>query len=125
MRSKQGSGSKQRILDYFLAHVGTVLDSRDIQKASGWAAEWARRVRELRNEEGYQILSHKDRVGLKPGQYLLETTVRFPASKWAFLRRYAHRFLSATVTPARCVVSRPVILTRSAGLDQLGSQWGT
>lgn len=26
---------------------------------SGGASEWARRVRELRNEEGYQILSHK------------------------------------------------------------------
>lgn len=79
MPSKKGSGSKQRILNHFLAHIGTVLDSREIQKASGWAAEWARRVRELRNEEGYQILSHKDRVGLRPGQYLLETPVRVPA----------------------------------------------
>lgn len=79
MPSKKGSSSKQRILEYFLANIGEVLDSHDIQEASGWAAEWARRVRELRNEEGYQILSHKDRVGLKPGQYLLETTVRVPA----------------------------------------------
>ncbi|HLI29602.1 MAG TPA: HNH endonuclease signature motif containing protein, partial [Terriglobia bacterium] len=78
MPSKKSSASKQRILDYFLANIGKVLDSRDIQKASGWAAEWARRVRELRNEEGYQILSHKDRVSLKPGQYLLETTIRVP-----------------------------------------------
>jgi len=38
-------------------------------------------VRELRNEEGYQILSHKDRADLKPGQYLLETIVRLPAFK--------------------------------------------
>jgi hypothetical protein len=43
--------------------------------------EWARRVRELRNEEGYQILSHKDRADLKPNQYLLETTKRTPAFK--------------------------------------------
>jgi len=35
-------------------------------------------VRELRNEEGYQILSHRDRAGLKPGQYLLETDLRLP-----------------------------------------------
>ncbi|MGH9325987.1 MAG: HNH endonuclease [Terriglobia bacterium] len=79
MSSNRGLGSKQRILKYFLSHVGEVLDSHDIQKASGWAAEWARRVRELRNEEGYQILSHKDRIDLKPGQYLLETKVRVPA----------------------------------------------
>lgn len=81
MRSKRPFGSKQRILDFFLNNLGSVLSSRDIQKASGWAAEWARRVRELRNEEGYQILSHKDRADLKPGQYLLETTVRVPAFK--------------------------------------------
>jgi hypothetical protein len=29
--------------------------------------------------EGYQILSHKDRAELKPGQYLLETLKRRPA----------------------------------------------
>ena len=74
-------GSKQLILDFFLANLGTVLESRDIQAASGGAVEWARRVRELRNEEGYQILSHKDRADLKPNQYLLETTKRTPAFK--------------------------------------------
>ena len=74
-------GSKQLILDYFLSNVGKVLESRDIQVASGGAVEWARRVRELRNEEGYQILSHKDRADLKPNQYLLETTKRAPAFK--------------------------------------------
>lgn len=72
-------GSKALILDFFLANVGAVLESRDIHAASGGASEWARRVRELRNEEGWQILSHKDRSDLKPGQYLLETTKRVPA----------------------------------------------
>ena len=79
MPPKKHSGSKELILAYFLANLGTVLESRDIQKASGGASEWARRVRELRNEEGYQILSHKDRRDLKPGQYVLETTERVPA----------------------------------------------
>lgn len=78
---KPPSASKKRILEFFLANVGKVLESKDIQRASGGAVEWARRVRELRNEEGYQILSHKDRADLKPGQYLLETTVRLPAFK--------------------------------------------
>jgi hypothetical protein len=81
MASKRDLGSKARILEYFLANIGKVLESRDIQAASGGASEWARRVRELRNEEGYQILSHKDRADLKPGQYLLETNVRVPAFK--------------------------------------------
>ncbi|MDZ4847978.1 MAG: HNH endonuclease signature motif containing protein [Pirellulaceae bacterium] len=74
-------GSKQLILDFLLANLGTILESRDIQVASGGAVEWARRVRELRNEEGYQILSHKDRADLKPNQYLLETTKRTLAFK--------------------------------------------
>jgi len=72
-------GSKKLILEFFLANLGTVVESKQIQQASGGAVEWARRVRELRNEDGYQILSHKDRANLKPNQYLLETTKRVPA----------------------------------------------
>ncbi|MEO6724597.1 MAG: HNH endonuclease signature motif containing protein [Blastocatellia bacterium] len=72
-------GSKQLILEFFLRNIGKVLESKDIQKASGGAVEWARRVRELRNEDGYQILSHKDRANLKPNQYILETIDRVPA----------------------------------------------
>jgi hypothetical protein len=73
------AGSKQLILEFFLSNLGKVLESKDIQKASGGAVEWARRVRELRNEDGYQILSHRDRADLKPNQYLLETIERVPA----------------------------------------------
>lgn len=72
-------GSKQLILEFFLRNVGIVLESKDIQAASGGAVEWARRVRELRNEDGYQILSHKDRANLKPNQYVMETIGRVPA----------------------------------------------
>ncbi|MGH9820737.1 MAG: HNH endonuclease [Pyrinomonadaceae bacterium] len=71
-------GSKKLILDFFLANIGQILESKDIQTASGGAVEWARRVRELRNEDGYQILTHKDRANLKPNQYLLETEKRLP-----------------------------------------------
>ncbi|MBS1791617.1 MAG: HNH endonuclease [Acidobacteria bacterium] len=72
-------GSKQLILEYFLRNIGKVPESREIQSVSGGAVEWARRVRELRNEDGYQILTHKDRANLKPNQYLLETIERVPA----------------------------------------------
>lgn len=74
-------GSKQLILEFFLQNIGNVLESKDIQQASGGASEWARRVRELRNEDGYQILTHKDRANLKPNQYLMETVKRVPAFK--------------------------------------------
>ncbi len=74
-------GSKQLILDFLLANIGRVIESKELQEASGWKAEWARRVRELRDEEGYQILSHKDRANLKPGQYLIKSAKRVPAFK--------------------------------------------
>ncbi len=75
------AGSKQLVLEFFLANLGKVLTSREIQAASGGVSEWARRVRELRNEDGYQILSHKDRRDLKPNEYLLETIDRVPSFK--------------------------------------------
>jgi site-specific DNA-methyltransferase (cytosine-N4-specific) len=76
----------------------------DIQKASGGAVEWARRVRELRNEDGYQILSHKDRASLKPNQYLMETIER------DFIGGYASLYPPYPIAPGRvdkgdCLVS--------------------
>jgi hypothetical protein len=50
-----------------------------LREASGNASEWGRRVRELRTEEGYQILTHNDRSDLKPGQYLLLEPKPVPA----------------------------------------------
>jgi hypothetical protein len=71
--------AKQRLLDYFLNNIGRVLSSTELSAASGGASEWGRRVRELRDEQGYQILTHRDRADIKPGQYLLETDHRRPA----------------------------------------------
>lgn len=79
MEKKQGS--KKLILSYLLERIGTVVTSRQLQEASGGAAEWGRRVRELRDEQGYQILSHKDNVELKPGEYILVSEKRRPAFK--------------------------------------------
>lgn len=69
-------GSKARLRAHVLANIGRVMNSGELQEASGGAAEWARRLRELRDEEGYQILSHRDRADLKPGEYLLLTGER-------------------------------------------------
>ncbi|MDR0563350.1 MAG: HNH endonuclease [Azoarcus sp.] len=55
------------------------MNSEELFEASGRTSEWARRVRELRNEEGYRILTHHDRSDLKPGEYLLETDKPQPA----------------------------------------------
>ena len=78
MQQPSKQGSKKRILAYLLANLGRVLTSDDIRAASGNASEWARRLRELRDEEGYQILSHNDRADLRPGHYIIETDERRP-----------------------------------------------
>lgn len=72
-------GARDRLRDFFLSNLGRVLDSEELREAAGGISEWARRVRELRNEEGYLILTHNDRSDLKPGQYLLLTAKPEPA----------------------------------------------
>ncbi|MGH7987909.1 MAG: HNH endonuclease [Candidatus Binataceae bacterium] len=61
-----------------MSNIGRVIDGPELRKAGGHISEWARRVRELRDEEGYEILTHRDRSDLKPGQYILLTSNRRP-----------------------------------------------
>ncbi|EHQ27689.1 HNH endonuclease [Mucilaginibacter paludis] len=63
-------GSRSKLRDYFTENVGVVLDSNTLREIAG-TSEWARRVRELRNEEGMNIVTHNDRSTLKPGEYML------------------------------------------------------
>lgn len=77
-------GSKERIRQYLSAHVGEVVTSLQIRDAIGPnVSEWARRVRELRDEEGWKILTNNDSADLKPGQYLLTEA---PPEKVVFAR---------------------------------------
>jgi 5-methylcytosine-specific restriction endonuclease McrA len=66
-------GSKEKIRQFLVANIGRVVTSIEIRDAAGSdVSEWARRVRELREDEGWPILTHNDNAGLKPGQYLLK-----------------------------------------------------
>ena len=76
---KRSQGSRVKLRAYFLANLGRVMDAQELRVAAGNISEWARRVRELRTEEGFQILTHHDRAGLKPGEYLLENPKPQPA----------------------------------------------
>lgn len=72
-------GSKELIRQFLRAHIGQVVTSIQIRDAAGSSvSEWARRLRELRDEEGWPIVSHNDRADLKPGEYILTGT---PAPK--------------------------------------------
>lgn len=65
------ASARSRLRQFFLSNIGRVIDWEELREASGNITEWARRVRELRQDEGYQILTHNDRADLKPGQYIL------------------------------------------------------
>ncbi len=75
-------GAKAKIRAFFLANVGRVVSSVEIQRAAG-VSEWARRVRELREDEKWSIVTHNDSAGLKPGQYLLTDEPKAESVKFA------------------------------------------
>jgi hypothetical protein len=72
-------GARGKLRAHFLDNIGRIMDSDELRAVADNQSEWARRVRELRTEEGYLILTHNDRSELKPGQYLLETSKPQPA----------------------------------------------
>jgi hypothetical protein len=72
-------GARGKLRAHIRKNIGRVMDSKELQAVADNQSEWARRVRELRTEEGYLILTHNDRSELKPGQYLLETPKPQPA----------------------------------------------
>ena len=69
----RGPSARDKLRSYFQTHVGRVVDSETLRHIGG-ISEWARRVRELRDQEGMDIQTHKDRADLKPGQYVLAST---------------------------------------------------
>lgn len=72
-------GARAKLRAHFLKNLGRVIDSDELRSVAGNISEWARRIRELRTEEGYLILTNNDRADLKPGEYLLETEKPQPA----------------------------------------------
>ncbi|MBL4810753.1 MAG: HNH endonuclease [Phycisphaerales bacterium] len=79
MKKKTRSpGARTKLRTYFEANVGKIMTSAELHEVANGTSEWARRVRELRNEEGMQILTHNDRDSLAPGEYLIETLTRLP-----------------------------------------------
>jgi HNH endonuclease len=71
--------ARAKLRQHFLRNIGKVMSSDVLRKVSGDISEWARRVRELRDEEGYKILTHNDRSDLKPGQYVLDDPAPEPS----------------------------------------------
>ena len=72
--SRPSKSVKQELREYFLTRIGEVITSRDLAQLVAPRSEWARRVRELRDEEGWPIETHNDSAELKPGEYRLTSS---------------------------------------------------
>ncbi len=67
----KGDSATSRLRAYFLANIGRVVTNQELRDVAAPVSSFARRIRELRQDEGFQILTNNDRAELKPGQYLL------------------------------------------------------
>jgi len=77
-RSK--GGAKAHILAYLRENAGRPVSGDELRYVTGNKKEWARRVRELRTEEGWPISTYwNGRPELKSGLYLLEEDRQMPA----------------------------------------------
>lgn len=82
---RTGRSIRGLIRQVFLDNLGIVITGEQIdaalREAFGRRIEnWHQRLSELRTDEGYTILSNRDRVNLRPGQYLMETAERRPVA---------------------------------------------
>ena len=67
---RRGGAAADRLRSMFVENVGQVFSHEDVVYV-GKIDSAARRVRELRTEEGLRIESHKDNPNLKLGEYVL------------------------------------------------------
>ncbi len=67
----EGLTGKKGIRAFLKERIGEIVTTEQIRDASGNQVQYSRRLRELRDEEGWRIESHHDAEDLKPGQYRL------------------------------------------------------
>lgn len=74
---KTQPSARDKLRDYLCANVGKILRTRALREVAG-INDYARRIRELRDDEGMLIKSHKERNDLRPDEYILESLERLP-----------------------------------------------
>ncbi|MEI7927077.1 MAG: hypothetical protein WCH40_00885 [Verrucomicrobiales bacterium] len=117
-------GMRAKLRSYFLENVGKVMSSDELREVAG-KSEWARRVRELRNEEGYQILTHNDRDDLSQENTCSKTPNPNLPSNGVFQKNSAHSFWIETDLPARCAEQSLGSLIHMMPPEKLDSIWDT
>ena len=71
---KQHGSSLEKLLKYFKANIGKPLTSEELRYVAGGKSEWARRIRELRTEQGWPVKTRfTGRPDLPSGMYIMES----------------------------------------------------
>lgn len=79
IRNKNAS-VKDKILEFLRENVGTPVSGEELRYVAKEKTEWARRVRELRTEDGWLVSTYwNGRPELKSGMYLLEEDRQLPS----------------------------------------------
>jgi len=70
---KKSGGVKLKILEYLRENIGRVVTGEELRYLARDKKEWARRIRELRTEDGWPVFTRmQGRPDLFVGEYLLE-----------------------------------------------------
>lgn len=79
IRKRKGLGVKSRLLEYMRANVGAPVSIEELRYLAGDKSEWARRMRELRTEDGWPIFTRmQGRSDLPVGTYVLDEDKQAP-----------------------------------------------
>lgn len=75
---KKDIGVREKILEFLRNNVGKQISGEELRYLADGATEWARRVRELRTEFGWKIVTKQNRPDLPVGIYILESEKQSP-----------------------------------------------
>jgi hypothetical protein len=79
IRKKKGLAVKARLLEYMRANIGKPVSIEELRYLAGDKSEWARRMRELRTEDGWPIFTRmQGRADLPVGTYVLDEDKQAP-----------------------------------------------
>jgi hypothetical protein len=122
------TGAQARILRYLHLRLGEKVSKDELSGVAG-IYEWARRVRELRQDHGWAIHSSVTRDDLRVGEYRLESDGPNEdlTRNWATARRIRQLRTSGGVLPARTRVLEFLkeIHPRGADKEQLAHVAGS
>jgi hypothetical protein len=76
---KTRPSARDRLREFFSSNVGAVLRTQELRDVAG-ISDYARRIRELRDEEGMAIKTFKERADLRPDEYILENLAFMPVA---------------------------------------------